>query len=57
MLAKGKYRWHISYFSDKDKDKIEKVMKQVGCKDYELHQGIDECIICFEKRGKRINVC
>lgn len=42
-------KWHISYFSDKDKDQIEKVMKQVGGKDYELHQGIDKCIECFKK--------
>lgn len=42
-------KWHISYFSDKDRDQIEKVMRKVGCKDYELHQGIDECIECFKK--------
>lgn len=42
-------KWHISYFSDKDKEQIEKVMKKANCKNYELYQGIDACIDCFRK--------
>ncbi len=42
-------KWHISHFSDSDKDQIENVMKRTGCKDYVLHQGIEACIECFRK--------
>lgn len=42
-------KWHISFFSDKDKEQIEKVMKKANCKNYELYQGIDACIDCFRK--------
>ncbi len=42
-------KWHISYFNDKDKEQIEKVMKRANCKDYELYQGIDACIACYKK--------
>lgn len=42
-------KWHISYFSDKDRERIEKVMNRAGCADYELYQSIDECIEKFEK--------
>lgn len=41
--------WHISYFSDEDKQRIEDVTKRAGCKKYELHQGIDDCISAFRK--------
>lgn len=40
-------KWHISYFSDKDKSQIEKVMQKAGCDNFELYRGIDECIIEF----------
>ena len=35
-------KWHISYFSDKDREQIEKVMNRAGCADYKLYQSIDE---------------
>lgn len=42
-------KWHISYFSEKDKEQIERVMSDAGCKDYELYNSIDECIECFKR--------
>lgn len=45
-------KWHISYYSDEDKKRIEKVMQRAGCDNFELHQGIDECIMEFKvKKG------
>lgn len=41
-------KWHISYFSENDKKQIENVMQRAGCRNYELHQGIDECIAAFK---------
>ena len=41
-------RWHISYYSDEDKKRIERVMQRTGCDNFELHQGIDECIMEFK---------
>ena len=41
--------WHIAYFSNEDKNRIESVMKRAGCKRYELYNGIDECIARFKK--------
>lgn len=41
-------RWHISYHSDGNKARIEKVMQKAGCTNYELFKGIDECIKEFE---------
>lgn len=40
--------WHISYFSDKDKKKIEVCMSNFGCRNYILYNSIDECIKKFE---------
>lgn len=42
-------QWHISYFNDKDKEQIEKVMERAGCTNYQLYQSIDECIESFKK--------
>lgn len=42
-------KWHISYFSNKDKEQIKRVMSKAGCKDYELYNSIDECIECFKR--------
>lgn len=42
-------KWHISYFSEEDKNQIEKVMKKVDFTDYELYKGIDRCIAAFRK--------
>lgn len=41
---KSNAKWHISYFSDSDKTRIENVMHKIGCQDYELISSIDECI-------------
>ena len=41
-------RWHISYYSEKDKKWIDTVMKQLGCADYTLYPTIEECIECFK---------
>lgn len=41
-------KWHISYFSDNDREQIEKVMKRAGCTNYQLYQSIDECIESFK---------
>lgn len=40
--------WHISYFSDEDKKKIETVMSGFGCRNYTLHSSIEECIKGFK---------
>lgn len=37
-------KWHISNFNDEDKIRIANVMHRIGCTDYELIHGIDECI-------------
>lgn len=37
-------KWHISYFSEKDKKRIEEVMKNYGCGSYTLYPQIDQCI-------------
>lgn len=37
-------KWHISYFNDEDKQRIENLMSRIGCANYELHSSIDECI-------------
>ncbi len=40
--------WHISYYSDEDKIRIEEVMKKLGCTKYELFSSIEECIKTFK---------
>lgn len=41
-------RWHISYHCDADRARIENVMKRIGCTNFELYKGIDECIKEFK---------
>ena len=41
-------KWHVSYYSDKDRKQIENVMQRAGCDNYVLCQGIDECIREFK---------
>ena len=41
--------WHISYFSDQDKKRIEEVMKKAGGRNYTLYHGIDDCLAEFRK--------
>ena len=40
---------YISYFNDKDKEQIEKVMNRAGSTNYQLYQSIDECIDSLKK--------
>lgn len=40
-------RWHISYYSDQDKEQIESVMRRCGCTNYELFPSIEKCIEDF----------
>lgn len=42
-------RWHISYYSDKDKERITHVMKELGCENFELYPTIDACIQKWKK--------
>lgn len=42
-------QWHISYFSEGDKRKIETVMSGFGCKEYTLYPSIDACIKGFKR--------
>ncbi|MCD8196612.1 MAG: hypothetical protein LUE24_05530, partial [Lachnospiraceae bacterium] len=37
-------KWHITYYSDKDKHRVKSVMKRLGLKRYTLYSNIDECI-------------
>lgn len=41
--------WHISYYSQADKDWAEKLMKVLGCKKLLFYSTIDECIQEFKK--------
>lgn len=41
--------WHISYYSQADKDWAEKLMKVLGCKKILFYSTIDECIQEFKK--------
>ena len=41
--------WHISYYSEKDRKRIESVMKGMGCRNYRLYNSIDECIKVWKK--------
>ena len=36
--------WHISYFTPEDKRQINKVMRQIKLKRFELYEGIDQCL-------------
>lgn len=39
--------WHISYFSNEDKKRVVRVMKDLYIKRYRLYGSIDECIGAF----------
>lgn len=41
-------KWHISYYSKDDKKRIEEVMKEICCEDYELYGSIDDCLKAFK---------
>ena len=40
-------KWHISCYSNKDKQWVDIVMKELGCKNYVTYKTIDECIEHF----------
>ena len=42
--------WHISYYSESGKNRIENVLKKIGCKNYSLYPGIDNCIASFREK-------
>lgn len=40
-------KWHISYMTQEDKERIESVMKRIECCEYTLYPSVDECIHKF----------
>lgn len=42
--TKSGAQWHISYYSEKDKKRIEAVMKNFGCNQYTLYPKIEQCM-------------
>ncbi|GLI51488.1 hypothetical protein TSYNTROOL_15740 [Tepidanaerobacter syntrophicus] len=40
--------WHISYYSDEDKQWIEALLDELGCKKTKLYPTIDECLMPFK---------
>jgi hypothetical protein len=43
-------QWHISFYSDRDKKWIEIVMRELGCRNFELYSSIDDCLAPFKKK-------
>lgn len=43
-------KWHISYYSDRDQERIELVMKKLGCRNYKLYSSINDCLEPFRKK-------
>lgn len=41
-------KWHITYHSDKDKDRIENTIRTVGISRYQLYNRIDNCLEPFQ---------
>lgn len=46
--------WHISYFSNEDKKRVVRVMKDLYIKRYRLYGTIDECIGAFRVKHENI---
>lgn len=44
---KSSPQWHISYFSDEDKQRIESMMRQLKCQNFTLYPTIDSCLEKF----------
>lgn len=42
-------QWHISYLTSEDRERIESVMKRIGCCEYTLYPSVDECISKFQR--------
>ncbi len=41
-------RWHISYDTEEDKERIVETMERIGCENYELYGSIEECLERFD---------
>ena len=41
--------WHISYHSEEDCERINRIMQSYGCKNYKLYPEIEQCIEQFKK--------
>lgn len=41
-------KWHISFYTEKDRAWKEKVMSEMGYKNYKLYPNIEECIEPFK---------
>lgn len=46
-------KWHITYHSEKDKQRIESAMRTIGVSQYKLYSTIDECLVPFEVARKQ----
>ena len=42
-------KWYISCYSDRDKLWVETVMKEMGCKEYEIFSTIEDCLKPVQK--------
>lgn len=40
--------WHITYYSDRDRQWIKTLLKELGCKKTKLYPTIDECLVPFK---------
>lgn len=41
--------WNISYHSEEDCERINRIMQSYGCKNYKLYPEIEQCIEQFKK--------
>ena len=42
-------QWHISYFSDEDKQRVESTMRRLKCQNFTMYPTIDACLERFRK--------
>lgn len=40
--------WHITYYSERDKERILKVMHDINCRNYTLYNSVEDCLACFK---------
>ena len=48
-------KWYISCYSDRDKLWAETVMKEMGCKEYEIFSTIEDCLKPFQKNSAEMD--
>lgn len=41
-------KWHVSYYSQEDKERIERTLGALGCRDLTLYPSIDQCLAPFK---------